>query len=380
MKVPLPTSFELEGLPQGAVLALVTQCLSRLEPIVQAISMSSETHVIFRRAIELVEGYANGHIPTEQDCMQTAQELSDLSKSAYDHTFSNDSALHLRYALESAGLAICIPVDILKHRGIPLSDTAAMSIERALKGLARASSVPLYTVDFDYECLPEARDIRQDLDLLVASFKGFEANSAVVAPNQFFDLHWQCESNFGAQGIIVSDVAATMALSILERASRHPDEFYGLTPREFEIVVAELMRQFGFEVELTSETRDGGYDIIAVSRRPLNLRFLIECKRYGRHHKVDVGIVRALHGVAIHEKSTKAIIVTTSWFTKPAQELLNQHRWLLEGRDFDGLMDWLAIFRQTRFSLKYETFLAAQAVLRRKTRPLSCQQTGQGES
>lgn len=58
------------------------------------------------------------------------------------------------------------------------------------------------------------------------------------------------------------------------------EEIYKLSSRGFEELVAELLRQQRFEVELTPETRGGGCDIIAtknIMSHPFML--LIECKR-----------------------------------------------------------------------------------------------------
>jgi len=46
--------------------------------------------------------------------------------------------------------------------------------------------------------------------------------------------------------------------------------------------------RFGYEVELTKKTRDGGYDVVAVGRKQVDVRFLIECKMYAPTKKVDV--------------------------------------------------------------------------------------------
>jgi hypothetical protein len=367
MKAPLPTELELSRLPRGAVLALVTQCLRKLEPMVRAISADGVSPT-FHQAIDFVERFANGHVPSDSDCVEVSQKLTNLWNSADLYTLSNDPELHLRYSLEGAEFAVCIPFDILNHRDDQVAGGAALSIERSLKGLALTSKVPLYKVGMDFERLPEAREIRNDFDLLVRYHRELEGSPTLIKPAQFFDLHWQTDPNFGAGGILVSDVVATTALSLLERASVRPESLFAMTPRQFEVLIAELLRSFGYEVELTSATRDGGCDIIAVSRRAFNLRFLIECKRYARNRKVDVGIVRALHGVVDHDQGTKGVIVTTSGFTQPALAHLDQHRWLLEGRDFDGLMEWLAVFRNSRFEMNCEAFVAAQAVLRANAR------------
>jgi hypothetical protein len=42
--------------------------------------------------------------------------------------------------------------------------------------------------------------------------------------------------------------------------------------------------------------------------------------------------------------ATKGILVTTSRFTRGAEVYLSRHPWLLEGRDFNGLVEWLQIY------------------------------------
>jgi len=84
---------------------------------------------------------------------------------------------------------------------------------------------------------------------------------------------------------------------LLSEAKSNPIELLRLNSRQFEEMVAEIWQRFGYLVERTSQTRDGGRDIIAIKQTEANLRFLIECKRYERRHKVGVGIVRELYGV-----------------------------------------------------------------------------------
>src|SRR4051812_36863665 len=104
------------------------------------------------------------------------------------------------------------------------------------------------------------------------------------------------------------------------RISECPKRLYDISPREFEELIASVYQEFGFDVELTKRTRDGGFDVVAVRYKPEAERYLIECKRYSEDNKVDVSLVRQLAGVVTLEKATKGIFVTTSHFTKPAME------------------------------------------------------------
>jgi len=127
-----------------------------------------------------------------------------------------------------------------------------------------------------------------------------------------------------------------------------PRRLFDFSPRQFEELVAEIWRKFGYCVELTSPTRDGGRDIIAIKQAEVNLRVLIECKRYATSNRVGVQVVRSLLGVKTDEKATKAILATTSRFTAGAKDLFGRHIWELEPRDFDGVVDWLKLAVSTK--------------------------------
>jgi HJR/Mrr/RecB family endonuclease len=101
--------------------------------------------------------------------------------------------------------------------------------------------------------------------------------------------------------------------------------------------MASIYGDLGYKTILTKRTRDGGRDIIALSRRDYtDLKLIIECKRYALHRKVSVGQVRALYGVFQDSRPTKALLATTSTFTRSAQEFAKPHIWelgLLEHND-----------------------------------------------
>jgi restriction system protein len=50
---------------------------------------------------------------------------------------------------------------------------------------------------------------------------------------------------------------------LLARLSRDPREFWAISPRKFEEIVAELLKGLGYEVELTPFSGDGGFDMYA---------------------------------------------------------------------------------------------------------------------
>lgn len=117
---------------------------------------------------------------------------------------------------------------------------------------------------------------------------------------------------------------------------------YRLSSREFEELVAEMFRQQGFEVELTQETRDNGCDVIATKNiGGLPFMLLIECKKYAREHPVGVNLVRSLLGVQTDRKANKAVLVTTSRFTKPARRFAEHQQHLISLVDINDLLQMM---------------------------------------
>ena len=134
---------------------------------------------------------------------------------------------------------------------------------------------------------------------------------------------------------------------------KNPTHLRSMKPRDFELLIAELLDAFGFAVELTQATRDNGRDIIAIGNEKIAAsKYLIECKRYAESNKVGIQLVRSLYGVVKDERVTKGILVTTSSFTAPAEEFLQRNKWVLEGRAFDGILDWLREYQRLKFPPK----------------------------
>lgn len=124
--------------------------------------------------------------------------------------------------------------------------------------------------------------------------------------------------------------------------SRYPDRIYDLTSRRFEELIADILHHFGFEVELTPATRDGGRDIIAYIRnRVISFLAFVECKKFSPTNKVGVEIVRSVYGVQRIYNANKSIIVTTSFFTNDAVVEQSRVNHELELRDYNHVVSWI---------------------------------------
>ena len=139
------------------------------------------------------------------------------------------------------------------------------------------------------------------------------------------------------------EIVSLITTELFEYLRRHPDTIYQISPRQFEVLVAEILSSYGWQVQLTPTTKDGGYDIFAVSKegpRGVRTSWIIECKRYERENKVGVEIVRALYGIKSNLKVANALLATTSFFTKGASQF-KASRYDIELKDYPYLIEWI---------------------------------------
>jgi hypothetical protein len=110
--------------------------------------------------------------------------------------------------------------------------------------------------------------------------------------------------------------------ALLVQAAKSRETLFGLSPRAFEELVALMFKQYGFSVQLTTVTRDGGADVIATKdATPLGrpIRAIVECKRYSPERKIPVSLVRQLQGALVLNPADRGVFVTTSRFTAEAR-------------------------------------------------------------
>ncbi len=133
--------------------------------------------------------------------------------------------------------------------------------------------------------------------------------------------------------------ATNVEKALIKAVHKNPDLIHELSPRKFEEFVAELMREQGFSVELTPATRDGGKDIYLAAKTNVgSFLYLVECKQY-RTKPVGIAPVQRLYGVLEGEKATAGLMVTTSTFTKPAEQFQEKVAYRL------SLVDYLKLNR-----------------------------------
>lgn len=110
-----------------------------------------------------------------------------------------------------------------------------------------------------------------------------------------------------------------------------------MSPIEFENYVANIFMNLGFIVKVTKRTRDGGFDIIATKEEPIPFTVIAECKHWTTN-KVDVKVVRSVYGVQNAMRANKAVVVTSSKFTRDARRFAENQQELMTLWDIDDLL------------------------------------------
>ena len=57
-------------------------------------------------------------------------------------------------------------------------------------------------------------------------------------------------------------------------------------------------------------------------------------------------IIKQLNADLNDRKASRGLLVTTSFFTRPALSYIEQAKYRLSGTDYDGLVAWLSLIRE----------------------------------
>ena len=102
------------------------------------------------------------------------------------------------------------------------------------------------------------------------------------------------------------------------------------TPADFENLVAYLFKQMGYGASVTQYSCDGGVDVeLTLDNFGLSHKWLVQVKRYA--NSVGVKEVREYSSLRYRDNVDGVIIVTTSDFTKGAEEEAAEHNVKLIG-------------------------------------------------
>jgi restriction system protein len=220
------------------------------------------------------------------------------------------------------------------------SDMAGMILQRVLSSF-----------DFSQKHFEQAMKATQGNPLAISLFadlleSGGREDFERLLQGNLYDL-----SEKVSQDQIVTVVKPTIVMAnetILHQLKKQPNAIFDLPPRKFEEVLAEILTDMGWEVELTKATRDGGKDILAYQKTELGrLLCLVEAKRYREDRKIGVDLVRSLYGTLCDYQASSAMMVTTSSFSADAQAFQQKHQYQLALRDYFDLVRWIQGYKKS---------------------------------
>lgn len=133
------------------------------------------------------------------------------------------------------------------------------------------------------------------------------------------------------------------SIALLEKLRARQISLFDLHWRQFEELVAELLTQDGYTVELGRGTKDGGKDIVAVKNFPgVGLIISVwQAKKLSPKNKVDISIIRELADTRLQQNATKGVIVTTTSLTRDALERVQRDSYYLHKVDGVDLDAWI---------------------------------------
>lgn len=124
---------------------------------------------------------------------------------------------------------------------------------------------------------------------------------------------------------------------VAEAVAENPAELDDVEWRDLERMMADVFTAFGFAVELTPSTKDGGRDILLRGHeegRPFS--YAVEIKHWRSSKRVGPGYVRSFMEVVVREGHDRGLYLSTSGYSRPAVEALmtmDRHRIALQGSE-----------------------------------------------
>lgn len=100
-----------------------------------------------------------------------------------------------------------------------------------------------------------------------------------------------------------------------------PNRFMNLTPNQFEDFILTLFKDMGYTSQLTPRSNDYGGDVLAENQTE---KIIIQVKRYHQNNTVGVQDINQVIGAKQYYNADKAIIVTTSNFSRNGVKLADQ--------------------------------------------------------
>jgi hypothetical protein len=246
-------------LPKLTAMMFAFRCAQRIAPFCKRGPRTLDG------AVKAAEAWASGvPLPEWQD---EAKEAFDLSETALREwgTYHDDTADAV-FDLEGAVGVACgyaAGGDALNaYRATMTAIGWWEELIRERRGMSyRSSSQP----DWDEVVARREQvlhDMQRDYELLRDAARRERWKDNTPVPSYFFAVR----SLFVTPEHCV-EVIPLFKRKVVEYFAKHPEHMHALAPWQFEELVGEILTRFGYHVELTQRTRDGGFDLFAISHQ-----------------------------------------------------------------------------------------------------------------
>ena len=241
-----------------------------------------------------------------------------------------------------------IPTLILSRTDVPEADAIRINISP----LTREESEKLFTEYIDpnnYEkSLPKFLNTSHGNPLAISIFSHYLKDFSDEDALEIFQQSQKpiislSDSEEAEQKIKVARPTVIQANDeLIRRLKSHPVDIHKVSPKKFEELIGDLLSNMGFEIHLTPQTKDQGRDIIALIDNEFGkFHCLVEVKKYRKNNPVGVSIIRELLGTYFHHKADKAMLVTSSYFSREAREFQQEHEYALSLKEYSDVVRWL---------------------------------------
>lgn len=184
-----------------------------------------------------------------------------------------------------------------------------------------------------------------------------ELGQAALQGDDFNWMLFDYVDNPFAELIIIPDFVEVVAVcnnELIAFLRKHPELARQIPPRTFEELIAEILKTYGYEIELTAPTRDFGVDIVGIKKTGLVVpqTIVVEAKRWKQQNKVGIGLVQRLEGTRIGMQADRGLLVTTSDFSRDAYKAVETIYRKIALKNYEAVNDWLRSYPDTLFSLR----------------------------
>lgn len=170
-------------------------------------------------------------------------------------------------------------------------------------------------------------------------------NGKIIFSSEFAALR---QTRYNKQQLAIPEIRIGIShlspsFKIIEQLIQNRINIEALGWREFEELIAELLSNDGYSVELGPGRSDGGVDIVATKnlREVGSFKTIWQAKKLRQGKKVGLSLIRELADTRLEQKASKGIIVTTTFLTSGALERVKRDEYSLGKVDRNDLQKWI---------------------------------------